>query len=65
MDANVQVADIHGMVDVSIHAPVMDANSFCRFCGWTKGVSIHAPVMDAKVFVVVVVYLLVFQSTRP
>ena len=36
---------------VSIHAPVMDANSQKKPPYRQRGVSIHAPVMDAKILV--------------
>ena len=37
-----------GIVDVSIHAPVMDAKQRIINILWSQAVSIHAPVMDAN-----------------
>jgi len=41
-------AYVQQMLRVSIHAPVMDANSLNTKTDNTNTVSIHAPVMDAK-----------------
>ena len=38
----------YGEIHVSIHAPVMDANSQIGIDNRARLVSIHAPVMDAK-----------------
>ena len=37
------------IADVSIHAPVMDANSGILTPNEARAVSIHAPVMDANI----------------
>ena len=50
-------------LEVSIHAPVMDANRV-RLC-LPSCVSIHAPVMDANSVVNEPWYNSEFQSTRP
>ena len=48
MDANADKKRIKELEDVSIHAPVMDANLYNRLATFASAVSIHAPVMDAK-----------------
>ena len=49
MDAEASAAAYAKLLGVSIHAPVMDADTLNY--AWDRGVSvsIHAPVMDAKV----------------
>ena len=53
------------MINVSIHAPVMDANGLTKEPSHSIGVSIHAPVMDAKSNYVSLGNSQMFQSTRP
>ena len=48
MDANFIVAILIKVINVSIHAPVMDAKSWHNHYKCHEYVSIHAPVMDAK-----------------
>ena len=48
-DGREDVANLTNPVDdVSIHAPVMDANAKVKACTYKVSVSIHAPVMDAN-----------------
>ena len=49
MDANFAPAVNKIFKDVSIHAPVMDANTYQYDRRTHQLVSIHAPVMDAKI----------------
>ena len=48
MDANNTGNSFIGFLNVSIHAPVMDANYLDHMRQGQAGVSIHAPVMDAN-----------------
>ena len=48
MDAKYSRIFTDEQLDVSIHAPVMDANACVCYIVLTVSVSIHAPVMDAK-----------------
>ena len=65
MDANPEPESTEVDDDVSIHAPVMDAN-IPKFSGGGGGyVSIHAPVMDAKQALHKLAVYRLFQSTRP
>ena len=50
---------------VSIHAPVMDANTEAVTMDDVIGVSIHAPVMDANSASTISIMPTLFQSTRP
>ena len=50
---------------VSIHAPVMGANSIFLSAHLDQLVSIHAPVMGAKSYYKVITCMAVFQSTHP
>ena len=53
------------IIVVSIHAPVMDANTKSLYLDNFKKVSIHAPVMDAKISPISIVILHIVSIHAP